>query len=256
VAYFKDYGYLGKIRNPVTEDDPSIEIETGDIQNTTITETVAWRGNSGGPVSTSRLVCWIKVAVKVSEVKADILGEDTCFWKPFSWRVSLSAQDTHHFTHCLTCILSNYALRSRWLFALRAFYLYSLKCITRISISKPNTVRAFYRFRVSHVLYWPIYIYIGRLPYAHASDLYYFKINDRGNPLGWPRDTLYPQKLPLTSLTSGGRSVGIVRSRTKATEVFFYNISTYRPNSLRAFYRPILPYVQHINLYYSTIYIT
>ena len=29
---------------------------------------------------------------------------------------------------------------------------------------------------------------------------------------------LYPQKLALTSATGGGRSVGIVRSRTKATE--------------------------------------
>jgi hypothetical protein len=42
----------------------------------------------------------------------------------------------------------------------------------------------------------------------------------RGDPLRWPRDTLYPQKLPLTSPTSGGRSVGIVRLRAKATEVF------------------------------------
>jgi hypothetical protein len=33
-----------------------------------------------------------------------------------------------------------------------------------------------------------------------------------------PRDTLYPQELAPTSLTSGGRSVCIVRSRTKATE--------------------------------------
>jgi hypothetical protein len=32
------------------------------------------------------------------------------------------------------------------------------------------------------------------------------------------RGTLYPQKLALTSLTSGGRSVGIVRSRTQAME--------------------------------------
>jgi hypothetical protein len=44
------------------------------------------------------------------------------------------------------------------------------------------------------------------------------EINDRGNLLRWPRDTLYPQKLALTSPTSGDRSVGIVRSRTKATE--------------------------------------
>ena len=34
---------------------------------------------------------------------------------------------------------------------------------------------------------------------------------------------LYPQKLSLTSPTGGGRSVGIVRSRTKATEFFFFN---------------------------------
>ena len=32
---------------------------------------------------------------------------------------------------------------------------------------------------------------------------------------------LYPQKLALTSPTGGGRSIGIVRSRTKATEFSF-----------------------------------
>jgi hypothetical protein len=32
---------------------------------------------------------------------------------------------------------------------------------------------------------------------------------------------LYPQKLTLTSATSGGRSVGVVRSQTKATEFVF-----------------------------------
>jgi len=32
---------------------------------------------------------------------------------------------------------------------------------------------------------------------------------------------LYPQKLALTSPTGGGRSVGIVRLRTKATEFSF-----------------------------------
>jgi hypothetical protein len=42
----------------------------------------------------------------------------------------------------------------------------------------------------------------------------------RGNPLCWPCDNLYPQKLALTSPRSGGRSVGIVRSRTQATECF------------------------------------
>jgi hypothetical protein len=39
----------------------------------------------------------------------------------------------------------------------------------------------------------------------------------------WPRGTLYPQTLALTSPTSGGRSVCIVRLRTRTTEfVLFY----------------------------------
>jgi hypothetical protein len=37
-------------------------------------------------------------------------------------------------------------------------------------------------------------------------------------PSRWPRCTLYPQKLALTSPTSGGRSAGIVRSLTQATD--------------------------------------
>jgi hypothetical protein len=44
----------------------------------------------------------------------------------------------------------------------------------------------------------------------------------RRDPSRWPRDTLYPQKLALISPTSGGRSVGIVRSRTEATEFSFF----------------------------------
>jgi hypothetical protein len=50
----------------------------------------------------------------------------------------------------------------------------------------------------------------------------------RRGPSRWPRGTRYPQKLALTSTTSSGCSVGIVRSRTLATEfvcfVFIYNI--------------------------------
>jgi hypothetical protein len=41
----------------------------------------------------------------------------------------------------------------------------------------------------------------------------------RRDPSRWPRGTLYPQKMTLTSPTSGGRSVGIVRSRTQTTEL-------------------------------------
>jgi hypothetical protein len=38
-----------------------------------------------------------------------------------------------------------------------------------------------------------------------------------------PRNTLYWQKLLLTSPTSGGHSVGVVRSRTKVTEFVYYH---------------------------------
>jgi hypothetical protein len=41
----------------------------------------------------------------------------------------------------------------------------------------------------------------------------------RGDPPRWPRYTPIRKKLALASPTSGGRSVGIVRSRTKATEL-------------------------------------
>jgi hypothetical protein len=53
-----------------------------------------------------------------------------------------------------------------------------------------------------------------------AAPLYKTKINGREDLLCWPRDTLYPLKLALTSPTSGGRSVGIVRLRTKAPEFY------------------------------------
>jgi hypothetical protein len=42
----------------------------------------------------------------------------------------------------------------------------------------------------------------------------------RRDPSRWPRD-LYSQNLGLTSPTSGSSSVGIVRSRTQATEFSF-----------------------------------
>jgi hypothetical protein len=40
----------------------------------------------------------------------------------------------------------------------------------------------------------------------------------RRDPSRWPHNTLYPHMLALTSPTSGGLSVGIVHSRTQATE--------------------------------------
>jgi hypothetical protein len=43
----------------------------------------------------------------------------------------------------------------------------------------------------------------------------------RRDPSRLPLGTLYPKKLALTSLKSGGRSVGVVLSRTQATEFVF-----------------------------------
>jgi hypothetical protein len=59
-----------------------------------------------------------------------------------------------------------------------------------------------------------------------------------GDLLCWPCNTLYPQKLALTSLTSGGRSVGIVRLRTKDTDFFNTEYSVmYWLNFRNVFYR-------------------
>jgi hypothetical protein len=47
----------------------------------------------------------------------------------------------------------------------------------------------------------------------------------RGDPFRWLHNILCPQKLALTLPTSCGRSVGIVRSKTKATEFVAWYIS-------------------------------
>jgi hypothetical protein len=57
----------------------------------------------------------------------------------------------------------------------------------------------------------------------------------------WPRGTLYPQELALTSPTSGCLSVGTVRSRTQATEFFPVLLISLRlrkfPSGLSSFFR-------------------
>jgi hypothetical protein len=62
----------------------------------------------------------------------------------------------------------------------------------------------------STILFYKIFISLNDIVSGQVN-----RINGRGDPLRWSRDTLYPQKLALTSPTSGGRSVGIVRLRTK-----------------------------------------
>jgi hypothetical protein len=53
----------------------------------------------------------------------------------------------------------------------------------------------------------------------------------RGDPRSWPRGTLHPRKLALTFPTSCGRSVGIVRSMTQATEFVFCVLFPYFTSS-------------------------
>jgi hypothetical protein len=50
----------------------------------------------------------------------------------------------------------------------------------------------------------------------------------RRDPLRWPATSFCPQKLSLTLPTSGGRSVGVVRSRTQATEFVFVSFAWYK----------------------------
>jgi hypothetical protein len=54
------------------------------------------------------------------------------------------------------------------------------------------------------------------------------------DPQRWPRDTIHSQNLSLTSPKSCGRSVGIVRSRTKETEFIFVLFVTWTVLSLTA----------------------
>jgi hypothetical protein len=79
---------------------------------------------------------------------------------------------------------------------------------------------------VSFLLAFPPVSYMhSSLPHLCYIYCYNFyvktEINGRGNLLLWPRNTLYTQRLALTSPTSGVRFVGIVRLRTTATEFSF-----------------------------------
>jgi hypothetical protein len=65
---------------------------------------------------------------------------------------------------------------------------------------------------------------VGEFVYGLIRNMpnFFFQNILNGLELRLPRDTLYQQKLALTSPTSGSRSVGIVRSRSKATVFFLF----------------------------------
>jgi hypothetical protein len=56
---------------------------------------------------------------------------------------------------------------------------------------------------------------LGRKRSGSGLEIWEYGLRD---PSRWPSGTLYQQKLALSSQISGGRSVGIVRSWTQATE--------------------------------------
>ena len=68
-----------------------------------------------------------------------------------------------------------------------------------------------------------------------AASVQKTEINGRGDRCADHVTPLYPQKLALTSPTGGGRSVGIVRSRTKTTEFFF--VKQYVYSEVDPFYK-------------------
>jgi hypothetical protein len=75
--------------------------------------------------------------------------------------------------------------------------------------------------------------------------------------LRWPRDTLYQLKLALTSPTGCGRSVGIVRLRTKTTEqgTFFNQLQTLQAwklvRSIKGFLHLLI--ISHSNIQWGQI---
>jgi hypothetical protein len=91
---------------------------------------------------------------------------------------------------------------------------------TRRYVSEVGNI---HNYRSENVNSYPsFHIYVSENDYskhtgAGVENLEY----GRRDPSRWPRGTLCPQKLALTSPTSGGRSVGTVLSRIQATEFSF-----------------------------------
>jgi hypothetical protein len=70
-------------------------------------------------------------------------------------------------------------------------------------------------------MYWNFFAIVRRHKESVRIMINLSSIYSSRDPSRWPRGTLYSQKLAITSPTSGGRSVGIVCSRTQAMEFSF-----------------------------------
>jgi hypothetical protein len=92
--------------------------------------------------------------------------------------------------------------------------IYVLLC--SLNTSKPKILlNDIYKLNSRHTEYT---LHHNERPNSLMLNLEIGKYGSR-DPSLWPRDTLYPQKLALTSPIGGGHSVGIVSPRTQATEV-------------------------------------
>jgi hypothetical protein len=81
-----------------------------------------------------------------------------------------------------------------------------------------SDVVALHFMRIHFFTHENVFIYLIPFQEFTSNTWQVTEINGRGNSLRWPRYTFYPQRLALTSPTSSGRSVVIVRLRTTATE--------------------------------------
>jgi hypothetical protein len=134
------------------------------------------------PFSISKL-CYIKIAVTLNEGYLNCLCDRTwIFLQSFYSSISLQIYV------CVSC------------------FNICVLCLLNIPYGLEVTYASFCSL---HFL-WSILRFVDNPESGQEN-----RINGRRDPLRWPRDTLYPQKLALTSPICGGRSVGIVRLRTK-----------------------------------------
>jgi hypothetical protein len=76
-------------------------------------------------------------------------------------------------------------------------------------------------FWVWNVVHSALWVQLRSYLEEKVATLVYKIVNTAvGDPPRCPHGTLYPLKFALTLPTSGGRTVGIVRSRTQTTEFF------------------------------------
>jgi hypothetical protein len=115
---------------------------------------------------------------------------------------------------CITFCKLYPSFREPTEFVLVRSFLYMRFVIRWICMRLSSALWAVYAFRFSDMFYTQWHC-LAKGIYG-INKLWLWLWLDHATPL-------YPDKLALTSPTSGGRSIGIIRSRTKATELVSYD---------------------------------